>query len=345
MLEFYYTRNRYEILNKMKLLPIMLLAIPATAQIWIPQASGTTASLRGVSSVNTRVAWASGTRGTWLRTIDGGTTWHAAIVPGAEDLDFRGIRAVNATTAYLLSSGTGTKSRVYKTIDSGEHWKLLFTNPDAKGFFDAIAFWNPNHGIIAGDPVEGQITFFTTRDGGEHWSRQNTPPALPEEGAFAASNSCLFLRGKSEAWFGTGGVGAARVFHTSDAGRTWTVAPTPIRNDAASSGIFSLAFSDAMHGLAVGGDYAKDSEPRQTIALTTDGGRTWTAPETAGPQGFRSAIVWLPETRIWLATGTSGSDISTDNGRTWRQFDTSPWNALSGTWAVGPNGRIARFRK
>jgi photosystem II stability/assembly factor-like uncharacterized protein len=342
MLEVYYMRRRNEILNGMKLLPLLLSVAPVIAQRWVPQASGTTASLRGVSAVNTKVVWASGTGGTWLRTSNGGARWHAATVPGAEELDFRGIRAIDPTTAYLLSSGTGAKSRVYKTVDSGHHWKLLFTNPDAKGFFDAIAFWNPNHGIVAGDPVDGQITFFTTQDGGEHWSRQQAPPALPEEGAFAASNSCLFLRGESEAWFGTGGVNAVRVFHTKDAGKTWSVASTPIRHDAASAGIFSLAFSDAMRGIAVGGDYAKDSERRQNIAVTTDGGRTWT--ETSGPQGFRSAIVWLPDRKAWLTTGTSGSDISDDNGKTWRQFDTSPYNALSATWAVGPKGRIAHLQ-
>ena len=104
-------------------------------------------------------------------------------------------------------------------------------------------------------------------------------PALPNEGSFAASNSCLTLFGKRDAWFATGGPGAARVFHSEDRGRTWTVAVTPIRNDGAAAGIFSLAFADARHGIAVGGDYSKDKEDRQNIALTADGGRTWSAPQ------------------------------------------------------------------
>jgi photosystem II stability/assembly factor-like uncharacterized protein len=298
--------------------------------------------------VSSKVVWASGTGGTWLRTVDGGSMWRAAVVPGAADLDFRGVWAFSESVAYLLSSGTGEKSRVYKTTDGGEHWKLLFTNPDAKGFFDAIAFWNPKHGIVAGDPVDGQVTFFVTEDGGEHWSRQHTPAALPDEGAFAASNSCLFVRGSGEAWFGTGGVGAGRVFRTSDAGVTWTVASTSIRNDVASAGIFSLAFSDARHGFAVGGDYGKDSEARQSLTVTSDGGRTWSAPDSPGLHGFRSAVLWVPGLKTWLATGTSGSDISRDNGRTWKQFDAGAYNALAGygkdVWAVGPKGRIARFR-
>ena len=330
----------------MKLVPPMLFGAVCYAQVWVPQTSGTIASLRGVSVVNANIVWASGSGGTWLRTIDGGASWQAARVPGAEDLDFRGVRAVDSHTVYLMSSGPGDKSRVYKTADAGGHWKLLFTNPDAKGFFDAIAFRDARHGMVAGDPVDGQMVVFTTSDGGLHWIRQPAPPALPDEGAFAASNSCLVIRGK-QAWFGTGGRGAGRVFRSTDSGRTWTVAATPIRNDGASAGIFSLTFSDGQHGIAVGGDYAKDGEARQNLAITSDGGRTWVG--AGGPKGFRSAAAYLADRKMWVVTGTSGSDVSTDHGKTWKFFDNGAYNALSAissraAWAVGPKGRIAVLR-
>jgi len=184
-----------------------------------------------------------------------------------------------------MSSGSGDKSRIYRTTDGSAHWAVLFTNPDAKGFFDGIAFWDARRGIVVGDPVEGHITVFTTSDAGEHWIRRQTPPAIANEGAFAASNSALALwgtpSGRSEAWFGAGGPGAARVFHSKHGGVTWTVAWTPLRNDTASAGIFSIAFRDAKHGTAVGG-------------------------------------VYLPARQMWIATGTSGADSSAD-GATWRQ--------------------------
>src|ERR1051326_4866598 len=123
-------------------LPVLLsFAMSALAQRWVLEASGTTASLRGLSAVDANTFWASGSGATWLRTTDGGAHWQANVVAGAEDggqpLDFRGVRALDANTAYLMSSGPGSKSRIYKTTDAGVHWKLLFTNPDAKGFFDA----------------------------------------------------------------------------------------------------------------------------------------------------------------------------------------------------------------
>jgi photosystem II stability/assembly factor-like uncharacterized protein len=326
-----------------------LLSWPLAAQTWIAQASGSTASLRGISAVSDTVAWASGTNGTYLKTVDGGKTWKAAKVPGAADLDFRAIHAFDDKTAFLLSIGNGEKSRIYKTTDGGERWSLLYTNPDPKGFFDALAFWDETHGILLGDPVDGHFVIMTTDDGGESWHRQKTPAAVQGEGAFAASNSCLTLHGAREVWFGTGGPGGARVFHSTDAGQTWTVAKTPIRNDGASAGIFSLAFSDSRHGIAVGGDYNKPPETTGNIAITSDGGKTWTAPAGAAPTGFRSAVGHVDSLKMWIAAGTSGSDFLPDDGIAWKQFDTGNYNAIDSApgppavWAVGPKGAIARF--
>src|SRR5215471_15403688 len=331
----------------MKLPAGLILVSVSCAQTWISQTSNTTASLRGVSAVTDQIVWASGTEGLWLRTVDGGSTWETGKVPGAETLDFRGIRAFDDRSAYLMSSGPGPKSRVYRTADGARTWDLLFTNPDPKGFFDSIAFWDRTHGIIIGDAIEGSAVIVTTEDGGEHWARQKTPPALDNEGSFAASNTCLFLRGTSEVWYVTGGTGAGRVFHSTDRGATWSVAATPMRNDGASAGIFSIAFADGSRGMIVGGDYAKDKEDRGNIAVTSDGGRTWTALRNR-PAGFRSAVAWVPTSKMWVVTGTSGSDVSTDDAATWRHFDDGSYNALSFTangagWAVGARGHIARF--
>lgn len=312
------------------------------AQSWKPQESGTAASLRGVWAVNDRVAWASGSGGTWLRTLDGGKTWKASKMEGATDLDFRAVRAFDDKTAFLLSIGTGEKSRIYRTVDGGANWSLLYTNPDPKGFYDALAFWDDDHGIVVGDPVDGHFEVLTTEDGGVTWHAQKTPAAVTGEGAFAASNSCLIVRGEHEAWFGTGGKGGGRIFHSSDGGKSWSVTKTPIRNDGASAGIFSIAFSDAKHGIAVGGDYNKPADTTGVIVETSDGGKSWTAPKS-GPGGFRSAIVHV---KFWIAAGTSGSDVSSD-GATWKPMGTANLNAVSfagiAGWAVGPKGAIAVF--
>ena len=122
---------------------------------WVKQPVNTTAGLRGLSVVNEKVIWASGTGGTVIKTTDGGGSWKVFKVPDADKLDFRDIEAFDANTAYILSIGNGTSSRVYKTTDGGATWKLQFTNKDPKAFFDAIACWDRNNCIAMSDPVDG----------------------------------------------------------------------------------------------------------------------------------------------------------------------------------------------
>ena len=107
--------------------------------------------MRGVSAVSAKVVWASGTKGIYLITTDGGENWKAATVPGAGDMDFRALHAFDDKTAVLMSIGSGEKSRIYKTKDGGGSWDVMYTNPDMKGFFDAIAFWDATHGVLLGD--------------------------------------------------------------------------------------------------------------------------------------------------------------------------------------------------
>ncbi len=330
----------------MKSLLLLVVAGIGLGQSWVPQQSSTTVSLRGISAVSATVAWASGAKGTYLVTLDGGTSWTLGVVPGAADMDFRGVYALSETTAYLLSSGKGPASRIYQTTDAGKTWHLLLINPEPKGFWDAIAMWDPNHGIVVGDPVNGRFTVLTTENGVD-WVATKGPPALSQEGAFAAGNTCLFARGTREAWFGTGGPGGARIFHTEDSGKTWAVSKTPLRNDSANAGIFSLAFSGSKQGIAAGGDFTMPGETKGNLASTEDGGKTWTL-SSLPPAGYRSAAAYFAESKMWIVTGTSGSDVSTDGGKTWKQFDNTSYNAINftagGGWAVGPNGAIAKFK-
>jgi photosystem II stability/assembly factor-like uncharacterized protein len=244
---------------------------------WNVQISNTTSSLRGLRVVSPAVVWASGTKGTFLTTTDGGIHWRSAVVPGAEALDFRDVEAFDADHAYLLASGEGANSRVYETVDAGGHWNLLWTNPDPKGFLDALAFWDKSHAILLGDPVDGHFVMLTTADAGKTWQGQRTPAALEGEGAFAASGTSILTRGTKDAWFATGGPAGARVFRTHNGGRTWSVAETPL-GGTKSAGIFSLAFTNSKHGVAVGGDYQKPDATERTSAVTRDGG-------TAGKRG------------------------------------------------------------
>jgi photosystem II stability/assembly factor-like uncharacterized protein len=317
---------------------------------WQPQTSGVTGRLRGVSAVSERVAWASGAGGAVLRTVDGGRTWQKLIVPGAEKLDFRDLDATSDRSAYVLSIGTGEASRIYKTADAGAHWDLQFANTDSRLFLDAMTFRDDTHGIAFSDSVDGRFVILTTANG-RTWEpvpADRLPPALPGEGAYAASGTNVAMAA-SRTWIGTT---AGRVLRSADDGRTWTVVETGLATGE-SAGIFSVAFRDGQHGVVVGGDYRKESAAVDNAAWTSDGGTTWSLVKGHGLSGFRSVVAVVaaasPTKTAFIAIGPTGADRSDDDGRTWTAvaspgFDTFSV-ARSGRvgWAAGTDGRISRW--
>ncbi|HEX3868326.1 MAG TPA: hypothetical protein VHV78_16290 [Gemmatimonadaceae bacterium] len=321
---------------------------------WTPQQSNTTAEFRGLVAVSPTVVWASGTRGRVARTTDGGITWRVDTVPGADSLDFRDIAASSATRAWAMSAGEAEKNQaqIFHT-ENGAVWSRQFQTTQKGVFLDAISFWDDRHGIAMGDPVGGHVFVLATDDGGATWTivpSSGFPPVLDKEGAFAASGTCLTIEGSTNAWIGTGGAEHARVFRSTDRGRTWRVSDTPVHAGDAASGIFSVAFTDARHGVVVGGDYSKPRVPFDNVALTSDGGATWSLASGPLPIGYMSAVAYIPEThgRSLVAVGLGGTARSDDGGRRWSMIDTVGYNSVAFAshdvgWAAGPRGRIAKW--
>jgi photosystem II stability/assembly factor-like uncharacterized protein len=333
-----------------------LLSVAAAASATTPEfawrlrPTGTDAQLRGLDAESKTVAWASGSEGTVLRTVDGGRTWSSVGPPGTRELEFRDIEAFGRHDATILSIGTGDASRIYRTEDGGDSWELVFQNADERAFYDCIDFFDRRHGLALSDPIAGKFRILATNDGGRSYQvlpRAGMPPALEGEFAFAASGTCLVTVGRRHAWFATGGGPEARVFRSDDRGRTWSVSSTPIRSTE-SGGIFSLAFADKERGLAVGGDFLTPDVAIDALALTHDAGKSWSLVEDA-PGGYRSGSDWLaPESHIAIAVGPTGSDVSTDGGRTWTLFDDGSFDSVDCVrsvvcWASGEAGRAARL--
>lgn len=329
---------------------LMLFTISnAQTMTWQKQNVDTKAGLRGLSVVNQNVVWASGTGGTVLRTLDGGKKWSVIKVPDAEKLDFRDIEAFDENTAYIISIGNGDASRIYKTTDGGKTWKLQFKNTNEKAFFDALAFWDKKHGIAMSDPVDGKYVLMTTSDG-ETWQPLDTskmPAAKDGEAAFAASGTCLVTQGKSTVFLVSGGTDA-RVFRSTNRGKSWKVADTPMVKGTAGSGIFSIAMFDSKNGIIVGGNYEKPEEAANNLAFTQDGGKFWMSGKAlmgTDLNGYRSGVAFV-ERDIIFAVGASGSDYSTNRGRTWQNIDKENYNAVQSKnnviWAVGANGLVVK---
>ena len=314
------------------------------------QATGVTASLRGVAVRDERTVWASGSEGTVLRSLDGGATWERIAVGGGDGLDFRDIELLGQGTVLLMSAGPEEASRIYKSRDRGENWRLVHASSEEGAFFNGMAFWDEQNGVLTGDPVDGRLYLLVTRDGGDSWQRtdaESLPEFLDGEYGFAASGTGVATHGRSRVWIATGGA-AARIFSSNDRGRTWSVYPTPVASGTASSGVFSIAFRDDMLGVAVGGDYQEPELDRGNAAWTADGGRSWTLADTGSGLTHKACVRHLGDGR-YLAAGRVGLAFSEDDGRRWQAFDAEPYYAFdyhaasSVGWLVGSDGRIARF--
>jgi photosystem II stability/assembly factor-like uncharacterized protein len=306
----------------MRLLLTFLLTTTALAQYIQP--SHTTESLRGVSSVSAKTAWASGTHGTYLRTTDAGAHWQAAQVPGAEALDFRAVVAFSADEAFLMSAGPGDQSRIYHTVDAGQHWQLQFKNENPKGFFDSMIFLDRTHGVALGDPVPdetGKLKFelLTTEDG-QTWQSippAQLPPAVEGEGAFAASNSCLAVvpvSGPKSPWKSGASAPAAATTSPRD----------PFKNSAPSrdANLHTDTVSDHNLWFATGGSVAR-------VFHSPDRGQTWEVFNTPIVHGADSTGIFSIAFRDPFHGVIAGGDykhpdqdgpnlaFTNDGGKTW----------------------------
>lgn len=312
---------------------------------WIKQTVNSTASFRGLSVVNSKIIWASGTGGTVIKTIDGGKTWKVMTVPGAEKLDFRDIEAFDANMAYILSIGNGESLRIYKTTDGGATWKEQFRSKNEKAFFDAIACWDRRNCIAMSDPIDGRYLLISTRNGSEWEPVAGVAPEAKEgEAAFAASGTCLITYGRSGAYLVSGG-SDARVFRSFTRGQTWVSSEPPFAKGTSGSGIFSIAMLPNFTGVVVGGDYEKPNEAKDNLAFTTDGGETWKL--GSGLSGYSSAVAYIDAKTI-IAVGTNGTDLSIDGGKSWTKFGDENLNSVvaksrAAVWAVGPMGLVVKL--
>ncbi len=339
-------------MRRLLLLVLLPLALPAQAPTVTEQVSGTTALLQAIAPVSEQVVWASGHKGTVLRSRDGGTTWEPKPVPGAETLEFRDIHALSAEVAWLLAAGPGEKSRIYRTTDGGAKWTPQFTNADSAAFFDCFTFFDAKRGVAFSDAVGGRTLILRTENGGATWGllpEAAVPAALAGEGAFAASGGCLVGHGGRHAWIATGAP-EARLLVTSDAGKQWRALATPfVRGEGA--GLTATSWLDSRRGIGVAARIAqmRTDTAAAVVGVTDDGGATWTMRPRPAIRGSFFGVAWVPapDRNTAVAATLGGLLVTRDAGATWSVATTSQYWSVGGVgrvaWGVGPGGRITKL--
>jgi photosystem II stability/assembly factor-like uncharacterized protein len=324
--------------------------------------TGPHVSLRGLSVVSDKVVWVSGSAGTVGRSVDGGQTWAWTTVPGYEKRDFRDVEAFDENTAIIMA--IAEPAQLLKTNDGGATWRMVYQNEYPGMFLDAMDFANANAGIVVGDPIHGHFFEAQTFDGGSSWHDirlRDLPAADSGEGCFASSGTNIrFInrnprsgadRSQPEdltaaACFVSGGP-RSRIFigdKTID---------LPLLQGAVSTGANSIAVKDAgkpldrLHFIVVGGDFAKDTVREKNCFLSNDGGATWISPTTP-PHGYRSCVEYIGPHAV-LTCGTSGVDLSTDDGMNWQLLTTTGFHACRkakkghAVFLAGSGGRVAKL--
>jgi photosystem II stability/assembly factor-like uncharacterized protein len=283
-------------------------------------------SLRGLSVVSDQVTWVSGSNGSIGKTTDGGTTWKWMKPKGYEKFDFRDIEAFDDQNAVIV--GIASPAYILKTIDGGETWTENYKNVDSAIFLDGVSFWDKNRGIIFGDPINDKMQLLKTIDAGKSWQDISTnlkTNLAKGEASFAASGTTVKTLPGGKTWVATGGT-VSNIYFSPDYGQSWQVFKCPILQGEGSTGPFSIDFLNDKTGIVVGGNYVKDKENTNNVLLTTDGGKTWQKPNTP-VLGFRSAVAYI-NAKTLIATGTSGTDISTDGGQNWKHISDKSFNAV-----------------
>ena len=231
-------------------------------------------------------------------------------------------RAVASTANDFFMLSAGNPALLYKTGDDGK-MHVVYQEEHEKVFYNSMVFWNDMEGIAVGDQIEDCLSVIVTRDGGNNWEKldcEDLPAAVEGEVAFAASNSNITVQGE-HTWMVTGG-SVARVYYSPDKAETWEVFETPLIQGEPTQGAYSVDFYDEQHGILFGGDYTQPQVNIRNKAITSDGGRTWELVSDGQDPGYKSSVVYVPNSggKEIVATGFTGISYSKDGGRTWEEL-------------------------
>lgn len=300
-------------------------------------------SFRGLSAVDNKVVWVSGSNGKVGRSIDGGQSWKWITVKGFEKTDFRDIEAFSSSTAVIM--GIAEPAYILRTIDGGDNWTKVYENKTPGIFLDAMEFWNDQSGIAIGDPLNGRLLITRTFDGGKTWQdipEKNRPVADSGEACFATSGTNIRKLKRDEAVFITGGL-SSHIFIRDQKIKL------PIIQGTSTTGANSIAVKNSKVMIVVGGDFTAKDDTTRNCVITKDGGISWQFP-THTPPGYRGCVEYLQKNE-WITCGLNGVDISNDDGMNWRLISDQSFHVVrkakkgNAVYLAGNNGTIGKLKR
>lgn len=251
-------------------------------------------------------------------------------------------RSIALTSKYVYFLSIDNPALLFRYNRNLKQSELVYEEKHEKVFYDSMHFWNDEEGIAIGDPTEDCLSIIITRDSGKTWNKircVQLPKVINGEGAFAASNTNICIKGNS-CWVVSGGK-QSRVFYSKDKGISWEVFDTPIVQGEAMTGIFTADFYNEKIGFIAGGNYEMPNQNFQNKAITFDGGKTWKLVGEKVGFGYASCVQFVPNSKgkALVSVGATGLFYSNDFGNSWKQFTTD--NSLFTIRFVSPTKAIA----
>ncbi len=309
----------------------------SNAQSWVAKTTGAP-SLHFVNSlkaVNSSTIWFSDTAsasatdtGRYIGlSTDGGNTWSNKLITGPSTSATIGdLHPVSATTAFLVSSGSGAQNGIWKTTNAGTSWTKQTTAPFSTSisFANVVHFWDENTGFCAGDPfgtgANLRFEMYTTTNGGTTWTNIPTGVApAPLNGAEFGYTGKITVQGDN-IWYGTD---LGRVLYSPNKGASWQAFQTPavdFGGVTVTGFTADVAFRNSTNGLLI-----SDEDGISLLYSSTNSGATWTPITPNGPF-YSNNIEYVPGTaNTYVTSGfDAGSSFSNDGGLNWTEIASDP---------------------
>lgn len=276
-------------------------------------------SIRALKALSAQEVHIAGSEGVYAYTKNAGKKWHVdTIKVDGKKLHFRGIEV---TTQGVFLMSIGSPAYLVHIPKGKKDWQIIYQEAHEKAFYDAIQI-KGNLGVMMGDPTDECLSVVISKDAGKTWQKlscDQLPKIQEGVAAFAASNSNISIQ-DNNIWLVTGGQ-QALVYHSADAATSWQSYATPIAQGQEMTGIFACDFKDSQTGIIVGGNWNEKAAHHGALAMTVDGGKTWSVPLSLSPIGFSSDVAFIPNTPNGIiAASSSHFSRSLDAGLSWQSI-------------------------
>ncbi|MFI5007429.1 MAG: hypothetical protein ACHQKZ_08310, partial [Solirubrobacterales bacterium] len=321
---------------------------------------------------------ANGTLGDGLRGADTGAAWGPATGsrPGLGPI---ATSARHGRVAYLgfrglrLPGADGQANGIAKTTDAGRTWQIVHREDDrpstnldpswieARAVEDGHSVWFDAPYDLAVAPGEPDVAYATdlfrayrTRDGGKTWAQVNsarrgddrwTSRGLDVTTNYGVHWDPFDARRVFVGWTDIG------LFRSEDGGETWTGSSRGIPKEWRNT-TYWLEMDPEVRGLAWGAFSGTHDLPRPKmwrradparyrggVAISRDGGRTWTPSNAGLPESAITHLLLDPTSpaghrRLWATAFGRGVYRSDDDGRTWALKNTGIEGAQPFAWRI-----------